>query len=454
MSLQSKVFLFFSVLLVLILFEWFFFTRYERMVFKDEMKERGSLLTRALAELSKEPILSYRITQLEKQIDSIRNERDVINARIYNASYLVLASSDRKWEGWFFTGKIAEDTRIRFFEREMVVQAPIVIMGKVWGMAEVTFSLSAMMEKIGKSRLIFLVIFLVELVLAVLFAIFLEFQVVSPLNSLSGELKAIEPESLLKPIKGYDLATPEIMRVVSSLEDMKAKLKSAQEELVSKTQMATFVQIATNIAHEIRNPLEAISGAVEVISGEEKISGPSKESLAIIREEIQNLNDYLGRFLDITKPEPIKPVSVDMNRLIDDCILLMKPLFKKKGITVKRNSGEVADVKCSVDINQIKRVIINLLLNSVESIEKDGTIEVSVLRERGEVIITVRDSGRGIAEENIRKVFDPYFTTKRGGSGIGLSLSKNIVESHGGKIIIESTRGRGTTVNVFLPCGE
>ncbi len=450
MSLQSKIFLFFAILLGLIMFEWVFFTNYEERVFKEEMSARGRILVRALAELSKDPILSYRITQLEKQIDSIQHEKDVVYARIYNANYLVLAASDRKWEGWFFSGSVVNKTTVSFADNFMIVKTPIRILNNTWGMAEIVFSLSTMREKIDKSRQIFLIIFIIELFLAMGFAIFLELQVVKPLNDLSKQVKAITPQSLRDPTVVYKYSAQEITEVVSSINDMKKKLKIAQEELVSKTQMATFVQIAKNVAHEVRNPLEAISGAVEVISGERGISTLGRDSLSIIREEIQNLNDYLSKFLELTRPEPLTPMEVNINDVIGDCLLLMKPVFRKRRIDILWEGKEKSFV-CRLDVNQIKRVIINVLLNSVEAIESDGIVSIKVGMDKEYLRLIVSDTGRGIEPENIKKVFEPYFTTKREGSGIGLSLSKSIIEEHGGKIKIRSIRGRGTEVEIYLP---
>jgi len=450
LSLQSKIFLFFAILLGLIMFEWVFFTNYEERVFKEEMSARGRILVRALAELSKDPILSYRITQLEKQIDSIQHEKDVVYARIYNANYLVLAASDRKWEGWFFSGSVVNKTTVSFADNFMIVKTPIRILNNTWGMAEIVFSLSTMREKIDKSRQIFLIIFIIELFLAMGFAIFLELQVVKPLNDLSKQVKAITPQSLRDPTVVYKYSAQEITEVVSSINDMKKKLKIAQEELVSKTQMATFVQIAKNVAHEVRNPLEAISGAVEVISGERGISTLGRDSLSIIREEIQNLNDYLSKFLELTRPEPLTPMEVNINDVIGDCLLLMKPVFRKRRIDILWEGKEKSFV-CRLDVNQIKRVIINVLLNSVEAIESDGIVSIKVGMDKEYLRLIVSDTGRGIEPENIKKVFEPYFTTKREGSGIGLSLSKSIIEEHGGKIKIRSIRGRGTEVEIYLP---
>jgi len=450
MSLQSKIFLFFSVLLSLILFEWIFFSSYENKVFKDEMKKRGNVLIKTLTQLSSEPLIAYRITQLENQLDSVKQEKDVLYARIYNADHLVLAATDRQYEGWLYSGDIAKTVSVKFDKNKMIVRSPVEVLGEIRGMAEIVFSLDTMKLKSRQSTMLFLVIFIVEIILAVFFAVFLEIQLIRPLNLLSQQVRSISVDSLQSPMVSYNHSAREITSVVSSIDDMKKKLKIAREELVSKTQMSTMVQIASNTAHEIRNPLEAISGAVEILSSEKNLSSYSRDSIAIIQEEIQNLNDYLSKFIDFTKPEPVNIVEADINALIDDCLLLLKPLFKKHQIKTAKYFKKNLN-KCTVDINETKRVIINLLLNSIEATQHNGTIKVKTSMHDSTVEIGIVDNGIGIDEKYLNKIFDPYFTTKKEGSGIGLALSRRVIEQQGGSINVESRSGKGTAVTILLP---
>lgn len=450
MSLQSKVFLFFSVLLSLILFEWIFFSSYENKVFKDEMGKRGNVLIKTLTQLSSEPLIAYRITQLENQLDSVKQEKDVLYARIYNADHLVLAATDRQYEGWLYSGDIAKTVSVKFDKNKMIVRSPVEVLGEIRGMAEIVFSLETMKLKSRQSTMLFLVIFIVEIILAVFFAVFLEIQLIRPLNLLSQQVRSISVDSLQSPMVSYNRSAREITSVVSSIDDMKKKLKIAREELVSKTQMSTMVQIAANTAHEIRNPLEAISGAVEILSSEKNLSNYSRDSITIIQEEIQNLNDYLSKFIDFTKPEPVNIVEADINALIDDCLLLLKPLFKKHQIKTAKYFKKNLN-KCTVDINETKRVIINLLLNSIEATQHNGTIKVKTSMHDSTVEIGIVDNGIGIDEKYLNKIFDPYFTTKKEGSGIGLALSRRVIEQQGGSINVESRSGKGTAVTILLP---
>ena len=235
-----------------------------------------------------------------------------------------------------------------------------------------------------------------------------------------------------------------------SLDDTREKLKQAQKEIIARTRLATMGQIAANISHEIRNPLEAMSGAVEILSGEPRLNADSRESLTILQEEIQNLDDYLNEFLEFARPMPVRLVSTKINALVEDCLFLLRPLLRKKHVKATTELAEDLPT-CTLDVNQLKRVIINIVLNSIEAIPEQGELRISTKNPNGRVEIILRDDGEGIREDHLPRVFDPYFTTKSSGSGLGLPLSKMIVEQHDGSIRIESRLGEGTIVTVSLP---
>jgi signal transduction histidine kinase len=298
--------------------------------------------------------------------------------------------------------------------------------------------------------MIFLTIFISELLLAVAFAVFLEIQVIRPLGKLAGEVQEIRPDSLQMPLSLTPFSAREIGRLRHSLDDMREKLRRAQADIVARTRLATMGQIAANITHEIRNPLEAMSGAVEILSSEPKLNTDSRESVAILREEIRNLDDYLNQYLEFARPMPVRPVSTNINVLVEDCLVLLRPLLRKKQVQLYTElTNELPS--CRLDVNQLKRVIVNIVLNSIEAISDHGTLRVSTTSQTGRVEISVRDDGEGIREEDLPRVFDPYFTTKSNGSGLGLPLSKMIIEQHDGTILIESRLGEGSVVTVSLP---
>ncbi len=450
MPLQSKIFIFVAVLLLLIAFEWVFFSVFEGRVLQEEMSDRGSVLVRTLAQLSAEPILALQITRLERLLDSMLEEKDVVHARIYDANYKVLAATDTEQEGWTYSGQIVRSPQISIDPDLMVARAPITVMDKSLGMAEIVFTLDTLKAKVSHSRKIFLMVFIGELLLAIAFAAFLEIQVIRPLGKLAGEVQEIRPDSPQAPLSVTPFSAREINRLRHSLNDMGGKLRRAQKDMVARTRLATMGQIAANMTHEIRNPLEAMSGAVEILSSELKLSADSRDSVSILREEIRNLDDYLNQYLDFARPVPVNPVSTNVNLLVEDCLVLLRPLLRKKQVRIATELAEGLP-SCRLDVNQLKRVIVNIVLNSIEAIPDGGTLQVATRSRTGKVEIAVQDSGEGIREEDLPRVFDPYFTTKSSGSGLGLPLSKMIVEQHDGTIFIESRPGRGSIVTVSVP---
>ena len=452
LPLQSKVVAFFVLLLMLIVVEWLYSSAHERNALREQMAGRGDVLVRTLAQLSEEPLVGLQIRRLEQQVDSILQEKDVRFARVYSANYQVLAATDRNWEGWYLSGKIVTKPELEFSGETMTARSPILIAHQIRGMAEVAFALASMDAKIAKGQKVFVLIFVGEALLSILFALLLEVQFARPLERLSAQVDRITPDSPGLPLGAPRLAAREIVRVGSSIDDMRRKLKQAQEAVVAKAQLATMGQLAANMTHEIRNPLEAISGAVEILSSEDALSEDSHVSLAIIQEEIQNLNDYLGEFLEFAHPEPVALSPSSLNELVADCIVLMKPVFRKKRIEIRQLLQHDLPA-VTADATRIKRVIVNVLLNSAEAVSDGGVIHVSTSAGTdSRVCVEIFDDGVGISSDVLPRVFDPYFTTKKTGSGIGLALSRKIMEEHGGSIRINSLSERGTTVLLELPC--
>ena len=457
MPLQSKIILFFLFLLSLIVFQWLFFMSHEEKVLKEEMAARGSVLVKTLAELSREPLLNFQISRLEMQIDSLKNEKDVLYARVVSADFLVLADTRREKEGWIYSGTISLIPEIIFEERVLMAREPVIIINSIYGMAEIAFSLESLLDKIDKSRMLFVAIFISELFLGIAFAVFLEIQVVRPLHKIASGVEQISADSINTSLTVPGFPSMEIIKVSRAIDNMRDKLRKNQEELVSKTRLATMGKIGFNLAHEIRNPLEAISGAVEILSSGIEDSSQEYSYLEIIKEEIHNLNDYLTEFLEFTKSEPGHRINIRPSELIHDSLLLLGPLLKKHKIKV---SNQIPDLSGSwhVDPNQMKRVILNVLINSIEAIRGSGCIDISINMYGSSLGLTITDNGCGITLENIDEVFDPYFSTRKNGSGIGLALSRKIVEQHKGIISISShganTNISGTSVMIKIPIVE
>ena len=224
-------------------------------------------------------------------------------------------------------------------------------------------------------------------------------------------------------------------------------LKEMEAELNRSRQLTAMGEMAAELAHEIRNPL----GSIELYACwlEEDLEGRGMHSdyAKAIREEIQRLNNLVTNTLLFTRQvEPLRR-AVDVKRFLERIFQLFRPLWEMAGVEV---STRVERESTSIDPDLFERVILNLLLNSLEALRGRATPRIAIKVEgRGEETLwTLDDNGPGIPEEVKKKIFNPFFTTKSRGSGLGLSVCYRIVRAHGGKIRVEERAGGGTSVLV------
>jgi PAS domain S-box-containing protein len=225
--------------------------------------------------------------------------------------------------------------------------------------------------------------------------------------------------------------------------------------------LSAMGELAMNLAHEIRNPLNAavlqlhlLNRNLDRIEADEATRSGLKDRARIVGDEIGRLNRLLTEFLELARPRGIAREPVHLPRLADEVLDLEEETAKSRGITIVRdlpNDGCVA----IGDREKLKQVTINLVVNALEAMKQDGgTLTVRVRPEGERVVMRVEDSGPGIASELLPNVFDPFFTTKEAGTGLGLSIVRKIVDQHGGDIDIESERGQGAKVVVSIPTGR
>jgi len=243
--------------------------------------------------------------------------------------------------------------------------------------------------------------------------------------------------------------------------DMVAQLKASREEInrLHQTQMsraehfATLGELAAGLAHEIRNPLAGIAGVLDIVSRDLPETSVAREVIDDAKQEAVQINRILSELLDTARPKAPQFRVTDLAGTAEHAVFFARQQAVTKRINIE---FEVTNALPPVehDPNQINQVLLNLLLNAIQSMDKPGTISVSLQREEDEddaVAIVVSDEGKGIPPEHLPNIFRPFFTTKGHGTGLGLSLARRTVESHGGTITVESTPGTGTRFTVLLP---
>ncbi|TSK08974.1 MAG: PAS domain-containing sensor histidine kinase [Geobacter sp.] len=232
------------------------------------------------------------------------------------------------------------------------------------------------------------------------------------------------------------------------------EMKRLSAELKRADRLAALGELSARMAHEIRNPLAAISGSVQLVSLRPWVDEKDQRLFSIIVRETDRLDGLLRDFLIYAKPNQPSRVRLNLRQVIVDLCALLATDPRLERVDIDNQVPD--DLVVQFDKDQCSQVFWNLLVNSAEAMSGDGHIWVSgcTTKEkcgRGEVCIRVRDNGVGMNPEDVKRVFEPFFTTKKGGTGLGLATVYRIVEANGGRMTVNSTRGKGATVTLYLP---
>lgn len=241
--------------------------------------------------------------------------------------------------------------------------------------------------------------------------------------------------------------------MVEQLHDSREEIERLHRTQMSRAEhFATLGELATGLAHEIRNPLAGIAGVIEIVGRDLPASSPAKAVVKDVREEIAQINRILTDLLGTARPRASEMRPSDLNTTVEHAVMLARQQVLSKPIKIEFTpSPDLLEVEH--DSDQMHQVLLNLLLNAVQSIEGSGMVRVAVFpqSEESDAVITVSDTGRGISPEHLQNIFRPFFTTKGNGTGLGLSLARRIIEEHHGRVEVESSSSKGTTFSVTLP---
>lgn len=244
---------------------------------------------------------------------------------------------------------------------------------------------------------------------------------------------------------------------VYTLQDL-SKIKQMEAQVKQSEKMAAIGEIAAGIAHEFRNPLAAISGAAQVLNKSIDTNQTNHSLLKIISRECARLENNINDFLQFSKPALPEKTWISIEKAVSEswAIIQQAPSAKQSALTLQIPSN----LDCWADQHQFKQVFINLLHNAAMSCENGRCVITVSAREESSsdnlstIAIEIADNGTGISPETLKKIYDPFYTTKENGTGLGLAIVKQIIESHNGSIRCQSTPGHGTRFTVTLPLPE
>jgi signal transduction histidine kinase/putative methionine-R-sulfoxide reductase with GAF domain len=230
-----------------------------------------------------------------------------------------------------------------------------------------------------------------------------------------------------------------------------ADLKKTEAQLIRSEKLAALGQLAAGFAHEIRNPLTSINILIHSMTEKSPSRDSYNEDLKVIEEEIHRINEIVDQFLRFAKPAPPLLERGDVLSILEETLQLLRPQIEKHHVAVEKEFQTLSIIL--MDREQIKQAILNLLLNAIQAMPGGGHLVLSGRNsEDGQwTYLCIQDSGMGISPEDMDKLFDPFFSTKEGGIGLGLSIAHRIIDQHRGKIEVESAPGKGTLFTVWLP---
>ena len=246
--------------------------------------------------------------------------------------------------------------------------------------------------------------------------------------------------------------------------------KVAEEQVLQQTaelqraaQLSFVGELAAGLAHEIKNPLAGIQGVVDILIRRRDKNDPEREALEGVRHEVERIDSTVRALLDRARPRLISVKVTSLSDIVVRAINLARAQLASTAASDRNVSIEfqppMDPITASIDPAQIEDAVLNLIINAIEAVGDDGTVKIQVARstnERSEefedeAIVEVSDNGRGISEEDLARIFNPFFTTRTSGTGLGLPAVRRIARAHGGRVEVNSTVGEGSTFSLHLP---
>lgn len=229
-------------------------------------------------------------------------------------------------------------------------------------------------------------------------------------------------------------------------------IKKLEEQSKRKEKLTAMGELASGVAHEIRNPINAIGMIAQRLNKEFSPVSDVEEYQKInhlLKSEVDRINKIITQFLNYARPVEIQKTEIDAKVFFDDIFALFQNQSKVKNINFTKESNDSFTIK--IDAELMKQSLINILQNAFDASTSNGIINLDYYQERANVVILVSDNGKGISESSIKKIFDLYYTTKKDGNGLGLSIAQKIISQHNGSVEFTSKENFGTKFKIILP---
>jgi two-component system sensor histidine kinase HydH len=230
-----------------------------------------------------------------------------------------------------------------------------------------------------------------------------------------------------------------------------SQIKQLQSEVQKRDKLAVIGNLATGVAHEVRNPLSSIKGYATYFKSQFAEDSEKRAAAEVLVNETERLNRVITELLEVSRPSDINPQHVDIHTIFNTTLRLIQSDANQNSVT--EISLEIADnlKTIYVDSDRFVQVLMNIYLNSIQAMPEGGNLATKAESKNDHIVIVISDTGIGMTEETKRQIFNPYFTTKSTGTGLGMAIVQKIIEAHNGEITVSSIEGEGTEITIFLP---
>ncbi|HKK14172.1 MAG TPA: ATP-binding protein [Gammaproteobacteria bacterium] len=424
---------------------------------RSQLRSRGHELVTLMAVASTNALLAEDLGSLAEVTDRVKRQPDVVYGDIVDVRGDVLASTDGARVGQSENRSLAAEERFPLDPGDHVLDLsrPIVVSGHRVGTVLLGLSTQGMDAALRRTRDGGLLLILAALVVGSAAAWALSVAVTRNLHKLGAAVRRISDGDLnvRVAVTSRDEVGMLARAFNAMVESLQRTSQQVQREHAKRTEaerLACVGEMAASIAHEIRNPLSAVINAVRLLDGSNLRPEDHAEAVRIVNAESGRLQRILEDFLRFSKMREPRLTEGDVAGLVREVAqLVSRDPAVPDGVRIE---WRVPDTPCSArfDADQLRQVLWNLALNAVQAMPEGGRVELGVECSDGQVWVSVRDTGEGIAPELIEKVTRPFFTGRRNGSGLGLAVVQRILVQHGAELRIDSEPGKGTRVGFQL----
>lgn len=462
-SLRTKLIFLMVFLYLLVVISLFIIGQISQHALNKEINDNIEDLTKAI-QFSVQNLTSEGVdsqTQIEEIVKKFR-KRGVSEISILSEDKEIIASSNPKKVGTTVNKKSGTNFLIKAElgtkapdEKLKEINIPIIIGDEKYGYVDLIFHMDTFTDLQKRHLYMRIVATLIIFSAGTFLIIFLASQYVRPINEIVAATMRVSSGKLVPIDKSKLSLSPEIEILVENFNDMVTKLKERieiEKKLEEMEHMYKVGQLSSAIAHEIKNPLNFINLTVNQVKDEimdTYHNKPLANLLIMVEDEIKRINDLLVNFLEYGKPLKLNFKMVNVDELFENLKNIISVKLLDRNISLKIETDNNIMIKC--DYDKMLGCFINLVINAIESIEKNGEIKINAFKSGNMVVFHVSDNGKGVPDNIKTKLFDPYISTKSTGMGLGLSFTKRIIEEHRGRIYLNEDYKDGADFVIEVP---